>query len=107
MHNNNGVLGAVVKAARLNKGITQERLAEKIGIGIRHIMAIENEGSHPSYEILYKLIRTLHISADSIFYPEKSSNDYQINEIIRMLYFCDERCIKIIYATVKAMLDSQ
>ena len=79
-------LGAIIKAARLNKGFTQETLAEKVGVGLRHIMAIENEGNYPSYEVLYKLIRELHIPADSIFYPEKLLSDQQAEEIIRMLY---------------------
>ena len=37
--------GAIVKAARLKRGLTQETLAEKVGVGLRHIMGIENEGS--------------------------------------------------------------
>jgi len=100
-------LGAIIKAARLNKGLTQEILAEKVGVGLRHIMAIENEGSYPSYEVLYKLIRELHIPADLIFYPEKALKDLQAEEIIRMLYSCDERSLKVIRAAVQAALDSQ
>ena len=59
---------------------TQEMLAEEVGVGLRHIMAIGNEGSYPSYEVLYKLIRELHIPVDLIFYPEKQANDLQTNE---------------------------
>jgi transcriptional regulator with XRE-family HTH domain len=100
-------LGAIVKAARTNKGWTQETLAEKVGVGLRHIMAIENEGSYPSYEVLYNLIRELHIPADSIFYPEKPSKDSRIEDLVRMLYNCDERSLKVIRATVKAAVESQ
>ena len=107
MHINDANLGAIIKAARLNKGLTQETLAEKVGVGPRHIMAIENEGSYPSYEVLYNLIRELHIPADSIFYPEKAGKDLQTEEIIRMLYSCDERSLKIIRAAVQAALGEQ
>ena len=107
MHINNTNLGAIIKAARLNKGLTQEILAEKVGVGLRHIMAIENEGSYPSYEVLYKLIRELYIPADLIFYPEKQLNDLQAEEIIHMLYNCDERALRVIRAAVQAALDSQ
>jgi len=100
-------LGAIVKAARLNKGLTQEVLAEKVGVGLRHIMGIENEGNLPSYEVLYALIRVLHIPADLIFYPEKQSKDPQIEDIVRMLYNCDERALSVIRATVQASIDSQ
>ena len=100
-------LGAIIKAARLNKGLTQDALAEIAGVGLRHIMGIENEGNYPSYEVLYKLIRELHIPADSIFYPERVSDGSQIDEIARMLYDCDERSLKVIRATVQAALDGQ
>ena len=107
MHIQETDLGAIIKAARVNKGLTQETLAEKVGVGLRHIMAIENEGSYPSYEVLYHLIRELHIPADLIFYPEKQRNDLQAEELIRMLYSCDERSLKVIRATAQAALDSQ
>ena len=107
MHIHDTNLGAIIKAARINKGLTQEMLAEKVGVGLRHIMAIENEGSYPSYEVLYKLIRELHISADLIFYPEKQASDLQVEEITCMLYNCDERSLKVIHATVQAALDGQ
>ena len=99
-------LGAIIKAARMSKGFTQEVLAERVGIGLRHIMGIENEGSSPSYDVLYKLIRELHIPADNIFYPESISENSDINKIVRMLYDCDERSIIIILATVQAAINS-
>ena len=104
---NENSLGAIVKAARLKKGLTQDVLAEKVGIGLRHIMGIENEGSYPSYEVLYKLIRELHIPADLIFYSEMATSDSQVADITAMLYDCDERSLKIIRATVQASLNSQ
>ena len=107
VHISESGLGAIIKNARLKKGMTQERLAETAGIGLRHIMGIENEGSSPSYEVLYKLIRELHIPADLIFYPERLPENLQLDELIRMLYDCDERSIKIIRATVQAALESQ
>ena len=107
MRTDENILGAIVKAARLKKGFTQDALAEKAGIGLRHIMSIENEGSSPSYEVLYKLIRELHIPADSIFYPERASGNSLAADITAMLYDCDERSLKVIRATVQAALDGQ
>ena len=57
MHINDNHLGLIIKAARQKKGVTQEALAEIAGVGLRHIMGIENEGSYPSYDVLYKIIR--------------------------------------------------
>jgi len=100
-------LGAIIKNARIERGLTQESLAEKVDIGARHLMSIENEGRAPSFRVLYGLIRELNISADTIFYPEKPSEDLMLNEIIRILKDCDERSLKIVHATVRAALDSQ
>ena len=100
-------LGAIIKAARVRKGLKQEKLAEIAGVGLRHMQGIENEGSYPSYDVLYKIIRELHIPADTIFYPEKRSKDAQLSDILPMLYSCNEGSINIIRATVKAVIENQ
>ena len=70
MHIINSNLGEVIKAVCKNKELKQEELAEALGVGLWHIMALENEGKFPSYELLYQLIRFLNIPEDSIFHPE-------------------------------------
>ena len=107
MHKQPETLGSILKAAREKAGITIEALAERAGITERYLYRIENEGKKPSFDVLYKLIRELSISADSIFYPEKPSKDSEIDDLVRMLYNCDDRSMKIIRATVKAALESQ
>lgn len=72
MHNQPETLGSILKAAREKSGITIEALAERAEITERYLYRIENEGKKPSFDVLYKLIRELSISADSIFYPEKA-----------------------------------
>lgn len=107
MHNIPETLGEILKSARQRANITMEALAEKVGITERYLYRIENEGKKPSYDVLYKLIRELAISSDLIFYPEKPSKDSEIEDLVRMLYNCDERSMQIIKATVKAALESQ
>lgn len=107
MHNIPETLGEILKSARQRANITMESLAEKVGITERYLYRIENEGKKPSYDVLYKLIRELAISSDSIFYPEKPSKDSEIEDLVRMLYNCNERSMQIIKATVKAALESQ
>lgn len=107
MHNIPETLGGILKSARQRADITMETLADKIGITERYLYRIENEGKKPSYDVLYKLIRELAISSDLIFYPEKPYKDSEIENIVRMLYNCDDRSMKIIKATVKAALESE
>ena len=100
-------LGDVVKSAREKADITVEALAEKVGVSDRYIYRIENEGKKPSFDVLYKLIRELSIIPDQIFFPEKLTEDSEMESIVRMLYNCDERSLQIIKATIKAALESQ
>ena len=104
MHNQPETLGSILKAAREKAGITIEALAERAEITERYLSRIENEGKKPSFDVLYKLIRELSISADSIFYPEKPSKDSEVENLLRMLSACDERSLKVVKATVKALI---
>lgn len=106
MHNKPETLGNIVKSARQRADITMEGLAEKVGITERYLYRIENEDKKPSYDVLYKLIRELSISPDSIFYPEKPSKDSEIENLLRMLYSCDERSLEVIKATAKALINT-
>lgn len=106
MHNQPETLGSILKAAREKAGITIEALAEGAGITERYLYRIENEGKKPSFDVLYKLIRELSISADSIFYPEKPSKDSEVENLLRMLSACDERSLEVVKATVKALIDT-
>lgn len=83
--------GLAIKNARLDCGLTQEALAERAGISCRYLIAMENEGRIPKLPAVYRLIHSLHISADLIFYPEQPSEG-------------SERDIHILLRTVRAML---
>ena len=107
MQNQHEILGEIIKNARAKADMTVETLANKVGVTERFIYRIENEGKKPSYEILYKIIRELAIVPDQIFFPEKQVKESEMENLVRMLYNCDERSMQIIKATVRAALDSQ
>ncbi len=106
MHTKTETFGKIIKAARQRSKLTIEELAERVGITERYLYRIENEGKKPSFDVLYKLIRELSISSDLIFYPEKPSKESEVENLIRMLYNCDERSLEIVKATVKALVDT-
>lgn len=99
--------GQIIKDARIVAGMTQDELAEQAGVTPRYIMAIENENKHPSMQVLFKIIRTLKISADTIFYPEIQHTDREKEQIIHMIQLCSHKEIKIAAATIKALLDGR
>lgn len=105
VHNQPDTLGRVIKAAREKIDITIEVLAEKTGITERYLYRIENEGKKPSFDVLCRLIRELSISSDLIFYPEKSSKDSEVEDLLRILYRCDKRSLEVVKATATALID--
>lgn len=106
VHIQDEILGNVIKEAREKAKLTKEVLAEKVGVSVRYIYRIENEGKKPSFEVLYKLIRELSIPPELIFYPEKPLKDSEIENLLRMLSVCDERYLEVIKATVKALINN-
>ena len=107
MHSIHETLSGVIKSARKSSKLTMEELATKVGITERYMYRIENEEKAPSFHVLHKIIHELAISSDLIFYPEKPSKDSEVENLVRMLYNCDERSMEIVKATVKAALGSQ
>ena len=97
----------IIKAARDKPDLTVEELTARVVITERYLYRIENEGKAPKLDVLKKLVRELSIDANSIFYPEKPSKDSEVDDLVRMLYNCDDRSLKIIRATVKTALEGQ
>lgn len=60
-------IGKRVKARREELGMTQEELAEKVGVGINYISTLERGVSFPRCDRLIKVLNGLETSADSIF----------------------------------------
>ena len=99
------ILGEQIKNARLNKGISQEQLAEMLNCSSHHIMAIENEQKKPGYWLLYNLIRTLNIPPERHSISRKI--DTSIDELVNMLYLCDQKTINAITAAVHELIKTK
>ena len=106
VHTKTETLGDVIKDARQRSGLTIEELANRLDISERYLYRIENEGKKPSFELLYNLIRELAITPDSIFYPERSDKDSEVENLIRRLHNCDERSLEVVKATVIALIET-
>ena len=99
-------MGPVFKSARLSAHLTQEEVAERIGVTTRYIMALENENKHPSVDNLLKLVHTLNIPADAILYPERNTLDNDEEWLIRTFCMLSLRDKMILRATMQEMLNS-
>lgn len=79
-------IGKRIKLARRACSITQERLAEMVGVTNQHISNIEVGNKAPSYELFYAIAEKLNCSAYSLL-PAESSNSgkYFSEEIMHLL----------------------
>lgn len=98
----------IVKDFRARANLTVEKVAEQADITERYLYRIENENKTPSFDVLGRLVRTLSIPGDYIFYPkERVSHDLDVQEITQMLYRCNKNSLKIVKAVLRVLLEGQ
>ena len=59
--------GEVVRAERMKKGLTQEKLGELLGVSSQAVSKWETTGCYPDAELLVPLANTLDVSLDALF----------------------------------------
>ena len=106
MSESTDMLGKAVRTARKNKHLSQEALAERIGVCKRTIIDIENNTGNPKFEILYALVRELDLPLNQVFYSDVSENPEIKSALMQELDNCSEREMKIILAMVQTLRSS-
>ena len=95
-------LGQAIKDARNNRGWTREELGAMLGITARYLVDIENEGQHPSLQVLYSLVSLFDISVDQFIFPGKeAAMTTQRRQLNNLLDGMSEKGLRIITATAK------
>lgn len=59
-------LGLRIKSLRTEKGLTQEKLAEALGVSLEHIGKIERGKRTPSLDLVIAMAKFFHVSTDYI-----------------------------------------
>lgn len=97
-------IGALLRSAREAKGLTQVALAKETNTVERTIMDIENDKRYPTFEVLYRIVRTLNISADHLFWSEKMKYPQEYDQLLREIQTCDEQAQVVIKETARACM---
>lgn len=106
MNQSISALGDVVREIRKSRNLSQEALAERIGVCKRTIIDIEKNVGNPKFEILCMLVRELDLPLYQVFYPEMSEDIGIKNVLIKELSDCSEYEMKIILSVVKSLRDT-
>ena len=99
--NKKELLGLRLKEYRENRKLTQDKLAEMVGIDPKHLSRIENGRNYPSLETLEKILDSLDVSYEEIFnFKLLVSKDELIKKINSRLEVLDESKLNLIYNIV-------
>ena len=81
------IFGANIKHYRKKQKLSQEQLAEKLGITTKHLSTIETGATFVSAELLEKFTRQLLVSASALFYSidEISVDDNLLGKIDQII----------------------
>ena len=97
------MMGFRISTQRRELHMTQEELAEKVGVSVKHISAIETGRTRANIELLYDIATCLGVTIDCfIFGIVKKSH---IEEIEDYLKECNDEEIKIIKKIVRAIAE--
>lgn len=101
MNQSINALGNAVRTTRKNKNLSQEALAERIGVCKRTIIDIERYAGNPKFEILCPLVRELDLPLYQVFYPEVTVNSELKNMLLKEVSDCSDYEMKVILSVVK------
>lgn len=78
-------IGVVIKKYRKEAGMTQEEMANRLGVTTPAVNKWENSNSKPDIELLAPIARLLDISLDTLLSFHEKLSDTEIEEIIRKM----------------------
>ncbi len=99
------LFGKRLKELRKIHKLTQEQLAEIIGLDPKQICRIENGACFTTFETLQKIAKIFNVKIYDLFYSEhKKSKDALIKEMNEIFERASDEKVELIYKLVKAAI---
>jgi len=97
-------IGQRIRKIRKARNLSQENLAEQVGISVTHMSHIETGNTKLSLQVLVNLANVLEVRTDDLLYSQPSmERNMSMEGIIHQLSGCTNVQIKVIEDVVKAM----
>lgn len=97
------LIGQKIRKYRKAHSLSQETLAEKVGISTTHMSHIETGNTKLSLSVLVKLSQTLEVSTDEILFEHPNiNNDIMTDKIIEILEKCTSQELAILLDIIHA-----
>ena len=104
MLNKKQALGLRIREFREKQKLTQEKLAELVGIDSKHLSRIENGRNYPSIETLEKLTDNLNITFEDVFQLDHIKNrEFLLLDLTAKLKTLPNEKLNFIYKMVKEL----
>ncbi len=104
MRNTLQLFGRRVKELRKSHKLTQEQLAEIIGLDPKQICRIENGTCFTTFETLQKISKNFNVDIyDLFYYQHKQPKDALIKEMNEIFINAPDETIELMYKIVKAV----
>ena len=95
-------IGQRIRKYRKACGMSQEQLAEQIGISVTHMSHIETGNTKLSLPVFVDLARVLEVQTDDLLYDFLPDRKASWNELTQVLESCTSQQIRIIVDVAKA-----
>lgn len=97
-------IGQRIRKFRKACGLSQEELAEKVGISTTHMSHIETGNTKLSLQVLVDIASTLSVQTDELLYELPTQNTHALKqELADLLMTCSPREINILLDVLKSV----
>ena len=104
---NYNIIGERLKQARINKKLTQEKLAEQLDVSVTFLSRIERGSSFISLKRLNQICEILGITEGEILQgTSTTSSSYLSQDFNNLLKNCPSDKMSLIYNIAKVIVDS-
>ena len=91
-----------VRKYRKAQGLSQEQLAERIGISVTHMSHIETGNTKLSLPVLVDIAEALDVKTDDFLFEVQSARKASFQELTEVLERCTAQQVRIITEIVRA-----
>lgn len=94
-----------LRKLRKSRKLTQEKLAELVGVDFRYISFIENARSFPSCELIERLATALNVSYSEMFVSEQEFSEKELRtNFTNIIKYLDSKKLKILYRLAEDLI---
>ena len=100
-------IGQRIRQIRKARGLSQDQLAEQVGISTVHVSHIENANTKLSLPVFVRLTEVLQVPADELLQGAVPVRRQQAEEdILRLLDSCDLQQLRILRDVLRSVKES-